>query len=65
MKARIQESIPHNHDPQEAFGLPIRGSDKCGRESTCLKFDKYMQLATEHSRLLTLRVPLNIDVGAS
>ena len=47
MEARIQESIPHNHNPQEALGLPIRGSDKCGQESTCLEFDKYMQLAKE------------------
>jgi hypothetical protein len=47
METRIQESIPQNHNPQEAIGLPIRGSDKCGQESTCLEFDKYMQLAKE------------------
>jgi hypothetical protein len=47
LEARIQESIPQNHDPQEAIGLPIRGSDKCGQESTCLEFDKHMQLAKE------------------
>jgi hypothetical protein len=34
-------------DPQQAIGLPIRGSDKCLSESTCLSFDTYMKLATE------------------
>ncbi len=33
--------------PEMTIGLPIRGSDKCDRESTCLEFDKYMQLAKE------------------
>lgn len=34
-------------DPTRAIGLPIRGSDKCNRETTCLPFDTYMNLANE------------------
>ena len=33
--------------PETTIGLPIRGSDKCGKESTCLHFEKYMRLAKE------------------
>ena len=34
-------------DPARAIGLPIRGSDKCIRESVCLQFDSYINLANE------------------
>ena len=33
---------------EKAVGLPIRGSDKCHKESTCLSFETYMDLAKEH-----------------
>eukprot|EP00536_Pseudo-nitzschia_multiseries_P016846 jgi/Psemu1/292734/fgenesh1_pg.1265_\ len=35
-----------NINPSETIGLAIRGSDKCISESTCLPFDRYMELAT-------------------
>ncbi|KAL3917106.1 MAG: hypothetical protein SGILL_004867 [Bacillariaceae sp.] len=33
---------------EQAVGLPIRGSDKCIGESTCLSFETYMDLAKDH-----------------
>lgn len=36
-----------NFDASKAIGLPIRGSDKCFSESTCLPFEKYTKLAHE------------------
>ena len=35
------------YDPATTIGLPIRASDKCNKESTCLTFDEYMELAME------------------
>lgn len=43
----LNEIIPASMNPQTTVGLPIRGSDKCKKESTCLAFDRYMQLAKE------------------
>jgi hypothetical protein len=34
-------------NPDLAIGLPIRGSDKCFTETTCLPFENYMDLANE------------------
>jgi hypothetical protein len=39
--------LPASMNPETTVGLPIRGSDKCRAESTCLPFDRYMQLARE------------------
>ena len=51
LDARLLELLPNTPMSQSSFettiGLPIRGSDKCDIESTCLEFDQYMQLANE------------------
>ncbi len=39
--------VPKDINPSETIGLAIRGSDKCKRESMCLSFDRYMELATD------------------
>jgi len=41
------KDIPPNFDETVALGLPIRGSDKCFRESECLQFPTYMHLMDE------------------
>jgi hypothetical protein len=45
--AKIDENIktltPSNMNPDDAFGLPVRASDKCGRESQCLSFQQHMK----------------------
>jgi hypothetical protein len=41
------KDIPPNFDETVALGLPIRGSDKCHRESECLQFPTYMHLMDE------------------
>jgi hypothetical protein len=47
MKEQLERIMPPVPDAQYTLGMPIRGSDKCKSESTCLKFDKYMMLAKE------------------
>lgn len=52
-KQKIQDEMrrifPSNFDPISAIGMPIRSSDKCIRESECLSFDQYMQIARNFS----------------
>jgi len=38
--------VPSDFDPETAIGIPVRSSDKCLKESECLSFDQYMQIAT-------------------
>jgi hypothetical protein len=45
--AGVQATLPRNFDPSKSLGFPVRGSDKCSRESSCLTFETYMDLATE------------------
>jgi hypothetical protein len=41
---RSPNNIGNDDEKRQYFGLPIRGSDKCHAESTCLSFDRYMEL---------------------
>jgi hypothetical protein len=43
----FQEIIPPDLSPERTVGLPIRASDKCGRESQCLSFDQHMQATSD------------------
>jgi len=43
----VQKALPADFDAKSAIGLPIRGSDKCRRESECLTFDQYMEVVKE------------------
>ena len=43
----VKEITERLSRPDSVLGLPIRGSDKCHRESTCLDFKTYMQLGQE------------------
>jgi hypothetical protein len=43
----VKDTLPESFDPSVALGLPIRASDKCRRESTCLSFERYMELAND------------------
>ena len=45
--AGVQATLPPNFDPSKTLGFPIRGSDKCMFESSCITFETYMDLATE------------------
>jgi hypothetical protein len=51
-RTRLSEMLKSNvpsddFDPQKTIGLPIRATDKCKKESTCLSFDDYMELVLE------------------
>jgi hypothetical protein len=39
--------LPAYGDYKNSVGIPIRGSDKCNKESTCLAFETFMDLATD------------------
>lgn len=43
------KSVPSHFNPNFAIGIPIRDGDKCARESQCMSFSNYMQLALEMS----------------
>jgi hypothetical protein len=43
----MEKTIPKDFDPDLAFGLPIRASDKCFRESECLPFQMYMNMTAQ------------------
>jgi len=38
------EIVPQNFHAETSIGLPVRGSDKCFRESECLSFYQHMQV---------------------
>lgn len=43
----VNHVIPSNFHDNRAAGFLIRGSDKCGDESTCVNFDDYMERANQ------------------
>ena len=43
----LQTILPTSLNSQFTIGMPLRGSDKCYKESNCLTFDEYMQVAVE------------------
>lgn len=44
---QLANILPADLDPSQTVGFAIRGSDKCIKESTCLPFNRYMELATD------------------
>ena len=44
---RVVEQTLSGRASRPMIGFPIRGSDKCLRESTCLSFDTYMDLGAD------------------
>ena len=61
----MDQTFKENFDPNLAFGLPIRSSDKCHKESECLSFSQYMDLMgqtwTKYEKEL---VPLRRQIAA-
>jgi len=49
----VDQIFKNSTNPNPTFGLPIRGSDKCHRESECLQFDAYMNLTREEISTFT------------
>eukprot|EP00934_Nitzschia_sp_Nitz4_P005597 Nitzschia sp. Nitz4//scaffold36_size144017//83321//84991//NITZ4_003099-RA/size144017-processed-gene-0.238-mRNA-1//1//CDS//3329549495//5587//frame0 len=47
LQQKLKQILPDSMDPNKTIGMPIRGSDKCEGESTCLEFAQYMKLAKE------------------
>jgi hypothetical protein len=48
LKEMLDANIPQDgFNPQTTIGLPIRATDKCKKESSCLSFEDYMELALE------------------
>jgi hypothetical protein len=45
----FDKSVPTHFNATNAIGVAIRDGDKCQRESQCMPFDNYMQLALEVS----------------
>jgi len=41
------KAIPNDFSSDYAFGMPVRASDKCGMESSCLSFENYMELVMQ------------------
>ena len=62
MKARTQieqemkRILPNDFDPNTAVGFPIRGSDKCNKESECRTFDNYMEMIEDWITLRTKKL---------
>jgi len=42
----LDKIFPKDFNPETSIGIPIRSSDKCVKESTCLSFAEYMKIAT-------------------
>jgi hypothetical protein len=61
LKEQMATIMTPDVNPKTTVGMAIRGSDKCKSESTCLPFEKYMDLAT------TLAYPTlkNLPAGGS
>ena len=47
IEKRLESILPKSLDSRFAIGMPLRGSDKCGKESNCLGFDEYMEVAKD------------------
>ena len=47
IERQLEAILPKKLDSRFAIGMPLRGSDKCGKESNCLRFDEYMEVAKE------------------
>ena len=43
----LEEVVPKDLDVETAIGLPIRGSDKCLRESECISFEEHVQVVDD------------------
>jgi hypothetical protein len=44
VESALKSSLPDDFDPERAISLPVRGTDKCFRESECHSFEKLMKL---------------------
>ncbi|KAG7357533.1 hypothetical protein IV203_002221 [Nitzschia inconspicua] len=49
LESEIDRIFPPSYNPLHSFGLPVRGSEKCG-ESSCMPFGMYMELAMQQYR---------------
>jgi hypothetical protein len=47
LERQMTALVPQAIDPSDTIGMAIRGSDKCLKESMCLSFERYMELATD------------------
>ena len=45
VEGAVGKSLPSDFDSSATIGLPIRASDKCFAEASCLSFSQYMQIA--------------------
>ena len=50
LEAIMNEIAPKDVDPENAFGLPVRASDKCKGESDCLSFNQHMEVVSQYWR---------------
>jgi len=46
----VRRAVPSDFLTENSFGMPIRASDKCGVESVCLPFEKYMELVSQQRK---------------
>jgi hypothetical protein len=47
LDAVVKKASPPDFASEHSFGMPIRASDKCRAESTCLLFEEYMELVSQ------------------
>jgi hypothetical protein len=62
VNAGVMVSLPENWNSAKSLGFPIRGSDKCRRESTCLSFDSYIDLAHQQIKEYFPMDPYNVSL---
>jgi hypothetical protein len=65
LERRLSTILPKDLDPSQTVGFAIRGSDKCLSESTCLPFQRYMEIATDvaYPSLVPRKENVNNDKG--
>ena len=65
LQAILQDILPTDFDPNHALGLPVRGSDKCLKESECLSFVEHMEAGSEvwtrHLNTTSISMPRMMD----
>mmetsp|Transcript_14085 Transcript_14085/g.33848 ORF Transcript_14085/g.33848 Transcript_14085/m.33848 type:complete len:582 (+) Transcript_14085:323-2068(+) len=49
LRMQLRKNLPQKGDfaPEKTIGIPIRATDKCEQESSCLSFEDYMELTLE------------------
>ena len=65
----VRKVTPGDMNPESTFGVPIRATDKCARESECMPFHQYMNMTRytffKYQRELEQASPENLRATAN